>query len=145
MAARSANKAADTQARAAQDALAWEKQQHAAEQQRLSPYRQMGHGAMHQLSSMLGVPGPQFEQPQPFTAGKTLAAMRGGLAQVREAGGAKNVIAAAAPQFVTVQAPSGETRQMPMDQAQRFVAKGARIVPQGGASPRGGRSLQEMV
>src|ERR687891_2283451 len=78
MAARSANKAADTQARAAQDALAWEKQQHAAEQQRLSPYRQMGHGAMHQLSSMLGVPGPQFEQPQPFTAGKTLAAMRGG-------------------------------------------------------------------
>jgi hypothetical protein len=161
--ASSADKAAKSQESAAREALAWEKEQKAAEDARLAPYRQMGGNAMAALGQKLGVPG--YEQGRTFGSGPlagagdvamTLGQMRaGGLAKPEKAapggmtigqmrGGIGNHIASVGGGtasagsvgggLVPLTAPDGSTRMVTPEKAAMYRQRWAQM-NQGGAQP----------
>jgi hypothetical protein len=122
IAAYTANKASNQQAAAAQAALDFAKQQWQTTQQNLSPYMSLGSGATNNLRFLAGIPnapalapaGTTFPQvghvAPPGTPTQGMAVPRAGNA------------------MVTIQAPTGERRQVPANQSSYYVSKGGRVI-----------------
>lgn len=124
MQSRAAGHAADIQGKAAEEALAFTKEQKAKQEAAAAPYLALGGMAAGRLPGVVrpmpayGAPAPYTTQPQATSpvqpAGQPMAALgqpgagMGGL--------------------VMVQAPTGETMRLPQAQAQQAVSRGARIV-----------------
>ena len=137
--AHSAGKAADTQSAAADKALALEKSIYDTTQGQISPYQQLGTSSLANLAGYANGGGPQMNAngvgyhpgftPQPMT----LSGMQPTAPQ------------APTGPLVTVQAPTGETRQMTRAQAEPFLARGAKLVQQPGMAGGGsvGRTAME--
>jgi hypothetical protein len=104
------------QADVAQNALDYEKQLKAKQLTAAQPYLSLGQMAVGRLPGFVS-PGPVTfagnaqSQPQPMSG------MGGGMGAVGQS-------------LVTVQAPTGETKQVPMAVAQHYVQAGAKIVGQ---------------
>lgn len=126
-----AKNAAKTQTEAANKSLAFQQQQFANQQAAFQPYQQAGARANAQLSNLASRPTPQFVpggQQQAFGAPQGQLGMPQGMPPQpvsRPMGGAMPP-----PQgrMVMVQAPTGETQQMPEAEAQRAVQAGARVI-----------------
>lgn len=77
--ARAAGRAADAQERAANEALAFERQRYGEEEARLQPYRQLGSQAYQQVGRMLGIEAPPNAQMAgPVAATNPVDRMAGG-------------------------------------------------------------------
>lgn len=117
------------QAEAAEDALNFAKQQKAQQATAAAPYLSLGQMAVGRLPN-LAASGPTMGPPRPFstqpnaTAGAPLGQMGQPTAPTQPPMG----VAGQPPAMVMVQAPTGETRQVPYAQAQQFVQRGAKIV-----------------
>ena len=121
IASHGAGKAAKTQADATTQALDFEKQQYAAEQARLQPYRDLGGAAMDRMSQRLGGGSFNFANPNRPSPGA------GGAAA--PAGGTFSFASPQAGQMVTIRNPrTGEARQVPAAQAEILKQRGGQVV-----------------
>ncbi len=132
--AHASGKAADQQAASGQQALGVEQQQYANSQRLLAPY-QYGGPALAGLNHPVNNQGNGMPPPMLYGAGQTIpqAPKLAGYgytpnARAMALGGPQAASGASNSGMVTVQAPTGETRQMSSQQAQLAVQHGARIV-----------------
>ena len=136
VASNAAKSAAKTQSQATDRALAVNQQVYNQQRQDQNPYMQVGQQGLTNLSQIVGNQQPRFggglnpSQPQmqpPMNLGTTgRPPMPQGGPQIPQ--GAPMGGGGQSGPMVTVQAPTGETRQVPQALAQQMVAKGARIV-----------------
>lgn len=153
IASNAAKTASQQQMAAGQQALAYEKEMLGKQEAAAKPYQALG----NQSLGMLGNGGKAFAPPnlnpygpQPGVANqaggyssvpipKTSASTSPGAYTMGQMGTAQapNVGQGAQDEMVTVQAPNGQTRQMPMSMARQFVAKGAKILSGGGGMSAG--------
>jgi hypothetical protein len=131
--AHAAHEAANQEVAAGTKALNLQTQQFQAGQQALAPY-QFGGPAMSGLNYHVGTQPPQGGGGMPPAGGAGPAPTLGGLAGY---GGGMSATPTSAPAgmpgqggagTVLLQAPTGETRRVPQDQAQRYVALGAKVI-----------------
>lgn len=138
-----AGSAADLQAKAAEDALAFTKQKQAEQQAAFTPYQNLGAQAVGNLPSMAR-PMPLQWPPAPYTTqpGATRPAMPttlSGMGQPLLRSGPGPMVntqpvgqpvtnSPQQPQMVTLQAPDGTQKSVPADQAAYYIAKGAKQV-----------------
>ncbi len=126
-------KAAGQQVNAANQALGVQQQQYQNTQKLLAPYQYGGPVAAslnHPVTNQTMNPAPTL---RPTTTLGALATYGGGQGLPGQSPQMPSQMPpSGAPTqnggMVTVQAPTGETRQMPMAQAQLYAAKGARIL-----------------
>lgn len=112
MQAHAQGQAANTQARYAEQALAFAKQQYADAIKNFAPYMQASQGATAKLTDFLNQSRPpSMGAPTSGTPGMNLGAMAPG-------GG----------QLVTLKAPTGQIKQVPAEQAQHYLDLGAQPV-----------------
>src|SRR5204863_8731852 len=127
LASHGANKAAKTQANATTEALNFEKQQYAAEQARLQPYRDLGGQAYAKIGKMFGLEGaPPAAAPAPQMSPAT--APPAPASQFSFARSRAYQAPTATPGMVKLQGPDGSTRDVPEAQAAALIARGARRV-----------------
>lgn len=152
-AAGAAHEAAATQSTAADKSLAFQKEQFGAHQQAYAPYQQVGQQSLRGLSQGMA-PGGQFSQQftQPFIAPGQSKPMYspvqpqtlGGMAQPMGRPPMQTQPLPRGPVMPdqqpmpdqqaqggalwTIQAPDGETKQVPAAQAQHYISQGARRV-----------------
>ncbi len=132
---KAAEKAGDATAQSNRDTLDFQKQVYGQRQAQLSPYSTIGTGALNQLSSGLGIrPTTPVNVPMTLSNGQPAMPQQGQQGSI----GALGAQAAKLPTdalggMVTVKAPTGETRQVPSGLAEFYTARGAQVVPAGGA------------
>lgn len=121
MQANSSDHAAAVEAKAAADALAFAKEQYAKAEAQFAPYLQAGQGALARMQDLASQSelartgyGPQTPMLPPRPAAPTLSTPGGPVGQ----SGA----------MVTLRAPNGQTKQVPANQAQHYIAQGAQQV-----------------
>lgn len=126
------NRAADLQAQAQQESLAFLRDESQYNRQQQAPYRAIGKGAISTLSNLTGVPMDYSGQDYPSSSqtsqpGKGLTL--GNMGQPSTQPVARMPMS---PQggggMVTVRAPTGQTGQIPQDQLQRALQMGATVV-----------------
>jgi hypothetical protein len=146
---RGAGQAAEAQLQATREALAYEKERdaylrnleanrYATLSGQLQPYIGAGTSASNRMAELMGLPvaaapiagiGKGITPAAPVTSAMpTYSMARQRTTQPVEGYAVPRGTAPAMTGLVTVQAPTGETRQMPADQAQAYIARGARIV-----------------
>jgi hypothetical protein len=140
IAARGSRNAARTQEQAADRAMAFQREMYQEARGRLNPYEVEGNKAMVRLSSMLNangrseVPGqtpPPFQVPPRNGGGPRTPDVQTLSSYGRPVGRGQTPAAAAqgGGQMVMLQSPDGkETREVPAGDAQRWIARGARVV-----------------
>jgi hypothetical protein len=140
-ASKAAKEAAATQSASADQALALQKQMYDQTRQDLAPYRETGNTALSSLSSFLGLPA---NTPSPTVPAATppagLAPQAGAppshqLPQLQTPVGGQpygpghGYVAAPPSQpgsvLVMLRAPNGQTKQVPADQVDYYVSRGA--------------------
>lgn len=109
MQSRAAKNAAAQQMAASERALEFSKGIYNDQKANQQPFIGMGHSAVNTLGGLMGLSQPQASQPQQPTA------------QPRGALGSMG-------QMVTMRAPDGSTKQVPVDQVAGFQARGAQVV-----------------
>lgn len=121
--AHAAGKAADQQVAAGNQALAVQQQQYQHGLQIMSPYLQGGNAFANLGGRVTNQPmtGAAPTSPSPTTVGALSSFGQGRPPTMTGP-------LSGQPDLVTVQAPTGETRQMPRQQAQPYLARGAQIV-----------------
>jgi hypothetical protein len=132
MGARAAGKAADQQAQSAREALELQRGIYTQQRSDQLPWLNAGRGAVSTLSRLMGVDSnpadampfgqsaPQMQpQRSPFPS-QTIQS--GQQAQPRASLG---MLGGGQQQMVMLRAPDGETRQVPMQQAEQLIARGA--------------------
>jgi hypothetical protein len=112
---KAAKSAAKTQAAAADQSLAFQKQQYQQSRQDFAPYQQQGAQAVGQLGAMTQARPMTFDPAQPQGLPRSTA-QTGQLGMAAPGG------------TVRVQAPTGEIAMLTAQQAQAAVAKGARVM-----------------
>ncbi len=141
------NKAANTQQNATDQSLALQKQMYTQTRQDLSPYASIGTGALSNLRTLAGIPqpppafNPTAAGPIPMgasyvnPAGQRVAGLPPSTAQAGSLGAMSGQPAIASPAasqtgsgFVTVKAPTGETKQVPASESSYWASKGAQVV-----------------
>ncbi len=134
--AQAAEKAGDKTAQSTREALDFQKQVYGQRQAQLSPYSTIGTGALNQLSSGLGIrPTTPVNVPMTLSNGQPAMPQQGQQGSIGALGAqaAKLPTDASMGGMVTVKAPTGETRQVPSGLAEFYTARGAQVVPTGGA------------
>lgn len=120
-----ANKAAsDATAKAAQDALDWEKQQYGVRQEQLAPTIGVGNAARLRLGDLMGLQAPEGGYHAPAVTQPNGVAVTNAPPVVPTSG----TPAPAAPQMVTMKAPTGQVSSVPADQVQHYQQLGAQVV-----------------
>lgn len=131
LASNASKSAADTQAQSAQKAQDYTNANFQQQQQNFAPYQAMGQKSLGFLGGATATPtGSQA----PGFSGQTLGQM------ANPSTSSQTPTQPQTGQMVTIQAPDGTTKQMPMAQAQLFLSRGAKIVSGGG----GGGQMQNM-
>ena len=143
MQANASQSATDASAKANADALDWLKTQYNTRQTQLAPYIQAGQGAIGTMGRSMGVTGtPTSISPQgaqmsqgggsSFSqAGQPNFTATPATPQTQATPTAQNTPAATNPApepLVTMQAPNGQTQQVPASQEAFYVSKGAKRV-----------------
>ena len=125
-----AGKAADTQTKAAKDALNFQQTQYNQARQDFDPYKQAGSAAVGRLGGMATTPTPTFQPGSPTPRFGNLGNPAGAGMPSPSAPGAFGMSQPGQPQagggaMWTLKAPDGSTRQYPPDVAQQFMSRGA--------------------
>jgi hypothetical protein len=128
---RASGKAAQAQERAGERSLAFQREQYNDGKARMQPWIESGHDGRARLSSLLGPTGNPTRGGAP--ASPPMRPMQGGgapLSTFAQGGmGAGRAMVPGGPGgMVTIEAPTGERRQVPEAQAKQFIARGARMV-----------------
>lgn len=115
--------AAKIQADSVQKALDFEKQQYADLTGRLAPYVAAGTTSTDRMSQLLGLPArPQTTATAPPTRGPSVANYGG------PSPAAAPAQAPTAPAMITIQAPNGQTKQVPASEQQHWESVGAKVL-----------------
>lgn len=117
-------KASDAEAKAAQDALDWQKQQYGVRQEQLAPTIGVGNAARVRLGELMGLAAPEGGWHAPAATQPT--APQG---VIPPAG--QTPATPAPPTLVTMKAPNGQVAQVPSDQVPHYQQQGAQVVPAG--------------
>lgn len=130
--------ATDAQTAANKDALDFQKQKLAEEDQRLAPYRATGADAIGRLGTLYDFASAKNTGSGPSAAPFSVAAPAQGTVTTgtmpRSNLASLGQMPTQSQALVTVQAPTGERRQVPAAQAQFYQSRGATIVPTTGAA-----------
>lgn len=125
--------AADTQAKAAQEALDFTKAQKAKQEAAYAPYAAVGQQAASTLSGLVrpapmgGPPAPYASQP--MQGGSPLSMMGQGMMQGPSSPTMQQPAGATAHgAMVMLQAPDGTQKQVPVSQASFYISRGAKQV-----------------
>jgi len=141
LAAHGASSASDEQAQAAQAALDFAKQKQSEQLAQEQPYLALGQQAVAQLPNMVR-PMPNYAMPTPYgypqqptsLSGMNQPLVRGPVQTTQPVappvmqGGAPSQAAQLNQQTVRLQAPDGSQRDVPVQQAQFYISKGAKRV-----------------
>ncbi len=152
--ARAAGKAAKQQEQASDQAMAFQQRAYTDQQAAMQPYMRTGTDVFQRLAenygrgayspggpSPFGAQSPfaqalqpggmgySGQQPQPQMVNQAMPRVGGPMPSGPQAGGRPFAAAmGGGGDLVTIQAPTGETRQMPRQEAQAYLARGARMV-----------------
>ncbi len=138
--AKAANHAADTQAKAAQEALDFAKAQKAKQEAAYAPFGALGQQAVGMLPGLArqaptqGPPAPYTTQPRatapmPQQPQGAPMSMMGGVGAMAPAMGGQMAPGQPMQQpMVTLAAPDGSQKQVPASQAPYFISRGAEQV-----------------
>ena len=131
-----AKSAAETQAASGDKALALQKQMYDQTRADLQPWVTQGSSAVGTLGALMGLGGKVNGQtvagtsasPSTASQGATLGSLATpqntqdmGLVHPAQQNGGED-------RMVTIQAPTGETKQMPLSQAGQYLSRGARLM-----------------
>ncbi len=120
IAANAQGNASEVAAKAAEEALAWEKAQYAKRREDLAPYAASGAAANATLSNLLGLPAPPPSAPGQAAPAPSAPPPAQGSAAASSA-------PAAGAKLVTIIAPTGEQMQVPEGPlVEKMIAAGAR-------------------
>jgi len=108
-----AKQAAEVQGKATEQALALQQQMYGQSRADLAPYRQYGAGALAAGNQLMGLPTPAAEP----------AMMP--LSQLMQQRATPTGTAVPRGSLVLLRAPNGQTKQVPADQVDHYLARGA--------------------
>jgi hypothetical protein len=130
MDATTAREATEAEAKAAQDALDWQKQVYAQRQRQFAPYIGVGQGATTTMGHLMGIREPEggYQPPPESQVPSQATAPAGGASApvpTPTAPAGQPVPSPGAPGTVTMKAPDGRVLQVPMSDVGRLEGLGA--------------------